>query len=817
MGFIKGLGKYALWISGSIIILIVLALMLQYDRMVRIEAVWDDVVEVADTLPAPAQIVRDQHGVPHISGETDEAVFFAMGYAHAQDRMWQMEFFRRTIQGRWSEVVGPVALEVDGYIRTIGLYRAAQQAVDHLQPDTRAALDAYADGVNTFLAMTDGPPAPEFALLFYEPEPWTPADSISVNKILAVGLGKDALAEPLNGRLAAKLTPEQLAQFLDAGPDGHEGGTTITQPVDYQMILKAVADALPFDVMRGASNSWVMNGNWTHSKEPLLANDPHLGLWAPSVFYLAHQQFPDGNNAVGATVPGMPFIVMGRTDKIAWGFTNGRGDVQDLFVETMVAGKPDHYVTENGPQPLVTRTEVIKDRFGGETPLTIVSTRHGPLLPMKLQELAGLPTDKRVALSWTSLSADDTSIGAGMGILKSNNAGELRSKFHNFVGPQQNIVYADQNGHIGYMAPARIPIRQRPANGWSSVGPGRLPVDGSGTDGAWTGFVPWEGLPQAVDPERGYIVTANNQSVPDDHPYFIASDWEAPYRAERIDEMIRAGGDFQLEDLQNQQRDVTSTAARSIIPALISHATKAQHTDAKLAMEILQAWDYRMDRHQIAPLLYSEWLRQLPAPLFADELGADLFEATASSHRAWFYDQVFNATADSSVARWCDDVTTPAQEGCDVVASAALDKALAYLSDRFGDDINSWRWGDAHIAYHQHQPFGYIPVLNKMFDRKIPSNGGPYTVDRGNTNLKDKDAHLHLHGSAYRAVYDLQRPERSGYMINTGQSGNPFSYYYDNLMPLWRDGELISIPTDPVDYNRISVGTVVLKPAPETD
>ncbi len=816
MKFIGGLTKYFLWTIAALVLMVLIAGLVQFDRMLRVESNWDQSLEVAG-LKGKAKIERDHYGIPHISGETEEAVFYAMGFAHAQDRMWQMEFIRRTVQGRWAEVLGPPVVEIDSYIRTVGLYRAAERAIPHLLPETRNALDAYAAGVNAFLASKEGPVAPEFALLLYAPEPWTPADSLAVNKLLAVGLGKDALQEPFNGQLAAQLNPQQLAEFLDTAPGNTAGGPTITQPVDYQILLKAVADALPFNLPRGASNSWVMNGDWTKSGAPLLANDPHLGLWAPSIFYLAHMRFPDGGNAVGATVAGMPFVVMGRTDHVAWGFTNGRGDVQDLFVETLIPGTTLQYQTEDGPKPVKERTEIVRDRLGGETEITIQSTRHGPLLPVKMAELVGMDTDKRVALSWTTLHDEDTTIDTGYTIMRAKSAAHLRAALRRFVGPQQNIVYADRQGHIGYKAPAKIPVRKTPKDGWSSVGPGRLPTDGSKGDTDWQGFVPWEGLPQTSDPERGFVVTANNQSVPDDHPYFIASDWGAPYRAARITEMIKAGDNYKLEDLRLQQKDVTSHAAQSLIPALLDKSGKATHSQADMARKLLGAWDFRMDRHQIAPLLYAEWVRQLARPLFADELGEALFEETATTHRVWFYDKVFNAKPDQAIANWCDNTETSPIETCEDIASAAFDKALVALSDRFGDDINSWRWGDAHIALHQHQPFGYLPFIGDMFNRTIPSNGGPYTVDRGNTSLKDANAHMHLHGSAYRAVYDLAEPEKSGYMINTGQSGIPTSVYYDNLMTMWRDAELIQIPTDPETYGRTILGTVNLSPQSNAD
>lgn len=758
-------------------------------------------------LEGEVRIVRDENAVVHITGTSDADVYFGLGYAHAQDRMFQMDAMRRVIAGRIAEWAGPPAAEIDGYIRTIGLYRAAEQAVEHLKPETRAALEAYAAGVNAYLDIASHPVSPEYGFLLVKPEPWRPADTIAVNKAFAVGLSGDAYGEIISSLLAEALSTAQLQDLQQTYP---VSGPVITAdgPRANPEVLKSLLAALPGRPPEGASNNWVVDGQWTRSGMPLLANDPHLGLWGPTVFVLAHLKLSSGNT-IGATAPGMPFVVMGRTDHVAWGFTNARGDVQDLFIETIDPGNPDAYLTPEGPKPFTTRTETIKVRFGGEETVTIRETRHGPVLPQSLADQAGFD-NQAVSLAWTAMDPDDTTLDAGIAIMQAQTIDDTLEALKRFIVPQQSIVMADTSGNIGYIAPARIPIRKEPALGWGPLGPGRMPVDGAKGDGEWVGQVPWEGLPQDIRPADGVLVTANNRTVPLDHPYFIASDWEPPYRAQRIEDMIRnSGGNLTLDDFQAMQADTVSLAARNIAPRLVELIEPSDEEEREI-LDALSQWDYRIDRHLAEPLIFHEWLRQFYDVLYKDELGADLYDM-ASGHRGFFVDRVLNAPDASRLKKWCDDITTETVEDCAAIARIAFDAALADLTERYGADHTQWSWGAAHIAFHQHQPFGHIPVLKGLFNRFIPGNGGPYTVDRGNTSLSDDHPHLFLHGSVYRALYDLSDMEKSVFITSLGQSGNVFSPWYDHYIELWRDTRYVPMVTDPAVYERNPVAVLILK------
>jgi len=758
-------------------------------------------------LTGEVRIVRDKHAVIHIDGTSDADVFFGLGYAHAQDRMFQMDLIRTVIAGRLSEWAGSSTVEIDGYIRTIGLYRAAEQSLAYLKPETLKVIEAYTAGVNAYLETASHPVSPEYGFLLTKPRPWTPADTIAMNKAFAVGLCGDAFGEVTSALLAEALTSAQLQDFQQTYP---LSGPVITADAPPAELMKSLLAALPARPPQGASNNWVVDGQWTKTGKPLLANDPHLGLWGPTTFVLAHLKLSSGNT-IGATAPGMPFVVLGRTDHVAWGFTNARGDVQDLFVETIDPENPDAYLTPEGSKPFKTRTEVIKVRWGSDQEITIRETHRGPVLPQELADQAGFD-NKAVSLAWTAMDPDDTTLDAGVEIMSARTIDDTLEALKRFIVPQQSIVMADTSGNIGYIAPARIPLRREPAAGWGPLGPGRMPVDGATGDGEWIGSVPWEGLPQDIRPDDGVLVTANNQNVPNDHPYFIASDWEAPYRAQRIEDMIRnSGGNLGISEFQAMLADTVSLAARNITPRLID-LIESQSDEEKDIVSALASWDYRMDRHLTEPLIFHEWLRRFYSALYADELGRDLFDTT-SGHKAFFIDRVLNAPEASRLKKWCDDISTEPVEDCAAIARQAFDAALADLKSRYGEDWTAWLWGDAHIAFHQHQPFGHIPVLKNVFNRFIPANGGPYTVDRGNTSLSDETAHLHLHGAVYRAIYDLSDLEKSVFVTSLGQSGNVFSPYYDSYIELWRDTDFVPMVTDPSVYERDAIGTLVLKPA----
>ena len=483
---------------------------------------------VVTGLGAPVTIVRDRWAIPHIEASSLLDASFALGFVHAQDRLWQMEFQRRLGAGRLAEILGAAALPSDRFMRTLGFYRLAEASLAHLEPDTVAWLQAYADGVNAFLQSRTGPLPPEFLILRHgELEPWRPADSLVWLRLMALDLATNYRDELARARLARRLSAEQIA---DIWP---------TYPESAPVTLVELARALPWDELAAVlppaepggvgSNAWVVGPGRSTTGGALLANDPHLGLQAPGVWYLAHLETP-GLELIGATLPGIPAVVLGHNGTIAWGFTNTGADTQDLFIERVDPEDPTRYLTPEGAAPFEVREERIRIAGAPPVALTVRATRHGPVISDLLPDAAAFGADRVVALAWSALTEDDLALQALLGVGKARNWQQFVTALRDVGAPMQNIHYADTSGHIGFIAPGRVPIRRN--------GDGRWPVPGWTGEYDWQGWIPFEALPQTIDPAAGVLFNANNRIVPADYPYLLTADWEAPHRARRLAQLL---------------------------------------------------------------------------------------------------------------------------------------------------------------------------------------------------------------------------------------------------------------------------------------
>ena len=751
-------------------------------------------------LDAPVEIVRDAHAIPHIYAQSPRDGAFAMGYVHAQDRLWQLEMQRRIGAARLAEVVGEPGLKTDRFLRTLGLYRVAERNFERLSPETQAIYRAYAAGVNAYLEAHSGLMPPEFLLLGHEPEPWRPADSLVWLKIMAWDLGDNFKDELLRARLAGRLDSAQLqdlwAQHPDDPPPGpHAGGPAVDPAgIDYG----ALAAALPADTVSGlGSNGWVVSGAHTESGKPLLANDPHLRLEVPSVWYLAHISTPEFD-VVGATLPGLPFPLVGRTRHLAWGFTNTGPDVQDLFIERIDPDDFTRYLTPEGSVPFTLRPETI--HVSGEEPVELLvrETRHGPVVSDVVDESAEfLEPGHVLAFAWTALDEDDLS---GEALVRATAATDRESfveALRNLAVPQQTIIFADRDGNIGYVAPGRVPIR--------ASGQGHMPAPGWTGTHDWVDRVPYEALPGENNPASGRIVNANNRMVEDDYPYYLTDDWTAPYRARRIEALLEARPKHDVASFAAIQQDQVSLAAARLTPVLLKLA-KPRGDAGRDALNLLIQWDYGMGRDRAEPLIYMAWLRELMHALFADELG-DVFEdywniRTEVIHRAL-----------AERTQWCDDVTTGEAETCAGVVTRALTVSLEYLAVTHGHDMADWRWGEAHAVNMKSRILGEVPAVGSWFEIDMESGGEKETVNAGGFNVADPERPFaQNHGAGYRAVYDLADPERSVFIQSTGQSGNPLSSHYADYAEAWRDGRYLPMLTDRARIEEDALGTLVLRP-----
>lgn len=751
-------------------------------------------------------VARDAHGIPHIGAADEDDLFFAMGFVHAQDRLWQMEVNRRIGAGRVAEILGESGIGFDRYFRTLGFADRAASAWEKLDDRTREVLEIYADGVNAYLKTHTGALPPEFIMTGTTPEPWSPLDTLVWQKMMWLSLSGNMRQELARARLLQQLTPEKLHTIYPTYPGDTEPPFPSFDAL-YGLELEetmAMMGGEPEAVI--GSNNWVVSGDRTRSGKPLLANDPHLGLTTPSIWYMVRlHNRSTGNNLVGASFPGSPSIVLGRNDKIAWGFTNTAPDIQDLFIEKLV-NDGQQYLTPDGPADFKIRNELIKVKGGEDILLEVRETRHGPVMTDALGDQTDFMRNGYVlALQWTALMEKDTAVTGLLALAHAKDFKDFKAAGQYYFGPEQNMIYADTDGNIGYYAPALVPIRH-PENEIM----GRLPSPGWIAKYDWQGFVPYDQLPERFNPETGIIATANEKIVANDYPYFITRDWSLPYRGNRIRAELKAAPKHDLASFAKLQADQVSDLAREITPLLVG-ALRGSEDHTELA-ETLANWDGSMAPDRPEPLIFYSWLRIYQEALMADELG-DVYddfrrirERLIKSTLFWsnipqtkiappYY--ALPAINKEGALAWCDDISTEGtMETCDTLARTAFTTTIKQLTAQHGDNWKTWQWGDQHILTQTHRPMSQIPVIKNIFEISSPIGGSTHTVNVSGVSQDRERLHQSTFGPSYRGIFDLSDLDQSLYAHPAGQSGNPLSPHYSDLFPLWRDGLYFTIPTD---------------------
>lgn len=744
----------------------------------------------AQGLAAPVTIGRDARGVPLITAASEDDAYFALGYVHAQDRLFEMEMMRRQGQGRLAELVGQPGIGPDRFMLTLGVYRRAEADFAGLDEPTRNAFTRYAAGVNAWLAERHPLPM-EFDLLQFRPEPWKPADSLVWQKLMGLQLTGNWDRELAQAVLAAKLGPARAAALdPDPSPDdavtisGALGATDDLRFAELKRAMTAVVQPT------SASNVWTVGGARTVTGKPILANDPHLNFQAPSIWYFVGIDTPT-LKMFGATIPGVPLQIVGHNGHVAWGITTTEGDTSDLFVE-QVSAAGDSYVTPEGAAPFIVRNETIRPRFNAPMPLTVRETRHGPIVSDILRRPPGAPDytgEKRVlALAATLLAPGDRSAQALYHMNHATDAATFRAALADFHAPQQNLMFADVSGGIGYVAAGRVPMRK--------AGDGTVPAPGWSGDYDWTGWVPFDELPQSIDPAAGVLINANNKMIPEGYPHFIAAHWTEAYRANRIRDVIAAADKVSVTGTVDLQQDAVSLMARDLLPVLIAHTSGVAD---KALLERLKAWDGTAARERWEPVVFAVWMERTKRRLFADEL-AELYPEFGGA-RPLVIRNVLAGEAD-----WCDDKTTPAAETCDQTVSAAWLDTLAWLKEHGLANAEKAQWGDLHQARFPHMLFGNFPVIGGLGALSIPTPGDSYTVNRGTfLSPASRTPFRHVHGSSLRAIYDLADLGSSKFALPGGQSGQLTSRHYGDLLEDWRDGRYFTQPLPATIVNRLTL------------
>jgi penicillin G amidase len=768
-------------------------------------------------LDGDVNIYRDGYGIPHIYATTLHDLFYAQGYVHAQDRFWQMDFWRHIGAGRLSEMFGNSQVETDSFLRTLGWRQVAEQELASYDAESLFILQAYADGVNAYLADHRGTAISlEYGVLKlltpgYQPEPWTPVNTLTWAKAMAWDLRGNMDEEIERAILLKTLNPEQVAQLFPAYPSDHP---VIVPDTGQSSASAALASQLPdvnwstlqarlttLDAVLGpsgtgiGSNSWVVSGSRTAGGLPLLANDPHLSIQMPSIWYQIGLHCQPVSQAcpyevAGFSFAGVPGVVIGHNDRIAWGFTNTGPDVMDLYIEKINPEDPNQYEVNGQWVDMTIHTETIQVGGGKPVSLTVRSTRHGPIVSDTHGDLAdfgaksgvAVPKNYAIALRWTALEPS-TIFQAIWGFNKAQNWDDFRQAARKFNVPAQNLIYADVDGNIGYQMPGSIPIR---AGDY-----GTLPVPGWTDQYEWTGYIPFDQLPYAFNPPSGYIVTANNAVVGPDFPYLITRDWDYGFRASRIVNMIQnAPGKIDIAYIQQMQGDSYDANAATYVPLLAQLDFQPGTTNQAIALELLQNWDYQARMDSAPAAVFEVFWKNLLADTFNDDMPEEYWPGGGSR-----WDEVMRNIAMQPDGFWWDDkATTDKVETRDDILTEAFTEALVEIGQLQGQNPTKWNWGDLHTATFQNQTLGQsgIAPVEALFNRgPFRTSGGEAIVNA--TGWDATSGYTVNWLPSMRMIVDLGDLRNSLTVHTTGESGHAYAPHYDDMSPLWATGQYYSM------------------------
>jgi penicillin amidase len=766
-------------------------------------------------LQAPVEVYRDSFGVPHIYASNADDLFFAQGYVHAQDRFWQMDFWRHIGSGRLAEMFGEEQLETDQVLRTLGFARVAQEELETYDATSIAIVEAYSDGVNAYLSEHQGGNLSlEYYLLKlinsdYQPEPWQPLHSVTWGKAMAWELGGNMDAEITRASLLKTLTPEQLAEIVPpysperpvivpdfqvsadssspmAGKEGNASTLAAVSPIlqDMKDKIDLLDDVLGPGGVGIGSNSWAVSGQLTNTGTPLMANDPHLGAQMPAIWYEVGLHCIEKDDdcpyeVTGFSFAGVPGVIIGHNDRIVWGFTNTGPDVQDLYIEKINPQNANQYEVNGQWEDMDLVEETIHVAGNDPQDLTVRYTRHGPIisdttyLGEDFSETVGidLPEDYAIALRWTALEPNHL-FRAIWQFNRAANWEDFREGARDFKAPAQNLLYADVDGNIGYQMPGSIPIR---ANG-----DGSLPVPGWTDEYEWIDFIPFDQLPNSFNPPSGYIVTANNAVVDQNYPYLIATVFAHGHRAQRIVDMIEnAPGQIDIAYMQKMQGDDMDLNAEVLVPILMQVPIGAVVDDVRW---LLEDWDFQAHMDSPAAALFEVFWVNLLAATFHDDLPEDYWPEGGSR---WF--EVIADLVEQPNSPWWDNSTTTPVETRDVIFSQAYTAALNQLNETLGDDPSQWTWGDLHTLTLTNQTLGNsgIPPVDALFNR------GPYRTSGGGgivnaTGWSALEPYETGGLPSMRMIVDLGDLSNSETIHTTGQSGHAFHKNYVDMTDLWR-------------------------------
>lgn len=710
-------------------------------------------------------IIRDDQGVPHITAENSHDLFMAQGFVQAQDRLFQMELARRQASGTLSEVVGEETVDQDKYFRTLGLRRAAEKSIEDYSKQATEALEAFADGVNAYMeqAREGNRLPPEFALMGFEPQKWEPVDSLTVGKYMAFDLGGHWERQAFNYYLLSVFPQDQAYELFPSYPKDAPTILKETNEVDVATSFKDAVLPHPFN----GSNNWVVNGERTESGSPMLADDPHLGLATPSIWYQMHLQSPD-YNVSGVIFAGIPGIILGHNEEIAWGVTNVGPDVQQLYLEKRNPSNDNEFLYEGEWEEATLFDEPIEVKDKETIDYEVMETRHGPIVSEFAEESG---EDTLMSLRWTALDAT-TELEAVLEMNRSSNWEEFEKGLEKFLAPAQNFVFASQDGTIAYKANGRIPIYENPDDAL-------LPMRGWKEEDEWKGFIPFDELPRTVNPEEGFVATANNKVTGEDYPYHISHNWAQPYRYKRIAEMLEGKDQLKVEDFQRMQMDIHNLQAEEFLPFMLQHLSQENLTEHESeAVALLQQWDFEDDKDLPQPLLFHSWMTRIQDLLYNDAIPEEMRDLFHGSGQTT--DELLRRVQEGEEPIWIEEAG-----GIKEVLTTSFKQTVNEWTSELGEEIKEWTWGAAHAVEFTH-PLSSIGFLKRFYNKEQPMavSGSRVTVRAagyGEDGIVD-------HGASWRFVIDMASPEEAHHIVGPGQSGHFKSSWYHDQFADWVNG-----------------------------
>lgn len=756
------------------------------------------------------EVYRDSFAVPYIIAESDEDVAFALGYLHAQERLFTMDLIRRAGEGRLSEILGEKAIPFDKMFRTVGIKRNISKNLYRYDPIVMKILQAYSNGINEYLKERKGNYAIEFDVLGYQPEQWKPIHSLIVIKMMAWELNISWWTDLSFAELIQKLGKEKVLEIL---PDYPENAPTII--ADNFKYLPAINSTLAetdksFRKMMGwtgthiGSNNWVVNANKSVSGKPIIANDPHLAFNAPGKWYAAVIKSP-GWNAAGVTLPGVPGIVIGRGENISWVLTNVMNDDADFYVEKLDSLKTKYFFDSQWENLKITK-DTIKIKDSKDEVIEIKETHRGPIIsdihPFNFVYNKEDRHSPAISMRWSGNEFSDEMLGFYK-INKAKNWSEFRDGVKHFGIPGQNFVYADAQGNIGYIMGARIPLR-------SSNNP-TLVFDGTTTENDWKGFVATEEIPAILNPAENFIASANNKTLKN-FKYHISNLWEPSSRIDRIRELLTSKQKQSVNDFKKYQMDQISPYAK-IITAYASKAfegIKVKDKNLNIALDLLHKWDFDFDKYSQTPAIYSVFLKYLLKNIYHDEMGDDLYNRFVFLANVPYRSLLQILEKPESV--WFDDIKTSKRETREEIIRKSLADALTYLEENFGKDLTNWQWGRMHKVTFKHAFSGNFSLLDKYINIGPSEIGGdgttlfnteyPFAESIEKFAMFRHDEFDNVLGPSMRFIYDFANPDEFYLILTTGQSGNVMSDNYRDQNSLWLNGKYMKIRTDEISIRK---------------